>query len=428
MQLSLDVSGEYLATPLSSREGAPPLRRHHSTPSWTLQTPTPAHYYYQEMYRELSGSVDGSYPITPASDEDYRSQYVIDSPPHSTGSSPQSSGTVTPEMLRTMPGTLPPSPLSTPDVMGGLTHSCAYPGCSFASGDVEIIRRHALMYHPHQTPKQVAPPSLMIDANGVASISFIKRESPSTAYLHEAVFEDEEEDMMVQLDHTQLYSMTSPYGMTRSNTMPSGTPVRTPTNAPRLYHPYAPVTPASYSRHIRNQHSHSHSHSHSLSDPSLAASLALLPTSTHTTPYLSPPTPPPRGATPHSRSAARSSRPSSSLPLVVSALDKSHVCEICQKRFKRLEHLRRHNKTHTGERGFRCEVTGCGKWFSRSDNLMAHRRYSNLVSFSNFLELMGNVVDGIFLFLNCLLLRPCRPHLFDCIFITIYSTWAMTTC
>lgn len=375
MQLSLDLSGNYLGTPLSSREGAPPLRRHHSTPSWSVQTPTPAQYYYQsaaEMYRELSSCTDSSYPITPASDEDYRSHYVIDSPPHSAGSSPQSSGTVTQEMLRTMPGTLPPSPLSTPDVMGGLTHSCAYPGCSFSSADVDTIRRHTLMYHPYQTPKQVAPPSLMIDDNGVASVSFIKRESPSATYLHEAAFEDEEDDMMFPLDHTQLYPMTSPYGMTRSNTMPSSTPVRTPTNAPRFYHPYAPVTPASYSRHIRNQHSHSHSHS--LSDPSLAASLALLPTSAHTTPYLSPPTPPSRGATPLSRSAVRpTTRPS--LPLVVSALDKSHVCEICQKRFKRLEHLRRHNKTHTGERGFRCEVTGCGKWFSRSDNLMAHRRY-----------------------------------------------------
>src|SRR5271170_2094674 len=215
MQLSLDVSVDYLGTPLSSREGVPQLRRHHSTPSWSVQTPTPAQYYYQsaaDMYREFSSCTDNSYPITPASDEEYRSQYVIDSPPQSTGSlSPQSSGTVTPEMLRSIPGTLPPSPLSTPDVLGGLTHSCAYPGCSFVSADVETIRRHAMMYHPHQTSKQVAPPSLMIDDNGVASVSFIKRESPSPSYLDEGAFDDDEDDMMGPLDNTQLYSMSSPY-------------------------------------------------------------------------------------------------------------------------------------------------------------------------------------------------------------------------
>jgi len=65
-------------------------------------------------------------------------------------------------------------------------------------------------------------------------------------------------------------------------------------------------------------------------------------------------------------------RPSrSSPPLWVSTLDKNHKCGLCAKRFKRLEHLRRHNKTHTGERPFVCEF--CAKRFSRSDNLKAHK-------------------------------------------------------
>src|SRR5271168_489519 len=112
-QLVLDTSADYLATPPSSiREGAPPLRRHHSTPSWGVQTPTPQFYYATvDMYREFSNCTDSSYPITPASDEEYRAQYVVDSPPHSGSSSPQSSGTITPEMLRTVPGAMPPSPL-----------------------------------------------------------------------------------------------------------------------------------------------------------------------------------------------------------------------------------------------------------------------------------------------------------------------------
>ena len=263
MQLSLEVSCDYSGTPLSSRDGAPPLRRHHSTPSWSVQTPTQYYYYSSaaDMYREFSNCTSNSYPITPVSDEEYRSQYVIDSSPQSTGSlSPQSFGTVTLEMLRSIPRTLPPSPLSTADMLGGLTHSCAYPGCTFVSADMGSIRRHAMTYH-------------MIDDNGLL-----------------------------------------------------------PTTAP------------------------------------------------HPTPCMSPLTPPSRGHTPHSRSTCRPFRPSTSnLPLILSAADKSHVCEICDRRFKRLEHLRRHNKSHTGERVFRCEVTGCGKWFGRSDNLMAHRRYRNLL-------------------------------------------------
>ncbi|KAG2173702.1 hypothetical protein INT43_005122 [Umbelopsis isabellina] len=51
---------------------------------------------------------------------------------------------------------------------------------------------------------------------------------------------------------------------------------------------------------------------------------------------------------------------------------KVHACQECRKRFKRLEHLKRHMRTHTLERPFSCPVPGCGKAFSRSDNLSQH--------------------------------------------------------
>lgn len=53
---------------------------------------------------------------------------------------------------------------------------------------------------------------------------------------------------------------------------------------------------------------------------------------------------------------------------------KSHACPIpsCGRLFKRLEHLKRHVRTHTQERPHICEV--CNRAFSRSDNLAQHRR------------------------------------------------------
>ncbi|KAL9101720.1 MAG: hypothetical protein Q9163_003042 [Psora crenata] len=53
---------------------------------------------------------------------------------------------------------------------------------------------------------------------------------------------------------------------------------------------------------------------------------------------------------------------------------KSHSCPIptCGRLFKRLEHLKRHVRTHTQERPYVCPH--CSKAFSRSDNLAQHRR------------------------------------------------------
>ncbi|KAG8631165.1 hypothetical protein KVT40_000305 [Elsinoe batatas] len=53
---------------------------------------------------------------------------------------------------------------------------------------------------------------------------------------------------------------------------------------------------------------------------------------------------------------------------------KSHSCPIpmCGRLFKRLEHLKRHVRTHTQERPYVCSL--CSKAFSRSDNLAQHRR------------------------------------------------------
>jgi hypothetical protein len=52
---------------------------------------------------------------------------------------------------------------------------------------------------------------------------------------------------------------------------------------------------------------------------------------------------------------------------------KTFVCDLCSRRFRRQEHLKRHYRSlHTQEKPFEC--TECGKKFSRSDNLSQHAR------------------------------------------------------
>lgn len=67
---------------------------------------------------------------------------------------------------------------------------------------------------------------------------------------------------------------------------------------------------------------------------------------------------------------------------------KTFVCELCNRRFRRQEHLKRHYRSlHTEEKPFECNE--CGKKFSRSDNLAQHAR-----THGSGAILMGVLEDG----------------------------------
>ncbi|KAI0019159.1 hypothetical protein F4780DRAFT_460243 [Xylariomycetidae sp. FL0641] len=62
---------------------------------------------------------------------------------------------------------------------------------------------------------------------------------------------------------------------------------------------------------------------------------------------------------------------------------KTLPCKFCDKRFRRVEHVQRHERTHTKEKPFSCNWERCGKTFGRRDLLVRHEKLVHLNEGSN---------------------------------------------
>lgn len=75
----------------------------------------------------------------------------------------------------------------------------------------------------------------------------------------------------------------------------------------------------------------------------------------------------------------------STLPIIVSSksVKKNRVCPLCHKIFNRPSGLKTHMHIHTGEKPYKCDWAGCGKYFSVRSNMIRHNKIHKRYEWEN---------------------------------------------
>ncbi|CAO3591594.1 unnamed protein product [Absidia cylindrospora] len=235
-------------------------------------------------------------------------------------------------------------------------HACTYPQCGWSFKRFEHLKRHMLV-HSGERPHGCPYPG--------CGKRFSRTDNFHAHYRTHAkkALQKNNDDFI----HPSPATATTSTAMNQNNStiepmaLPSASPPRpTPPSAyrPILTNDQPPIHHNQYHHHHHHHHHPLHHHQHH------------------------PPAPPPSSQYPHhlqqQQQHLHQHHPHEQDLSSSSSYDdgKQHVCthHQCQRRFKRLEHLKRHMRIHTMERPFQCTFPGCQKAFSRSDNLTQHSK------------------------------------------------------
>ncbi|GAV29141.1 hypothetical protein PMKS-002621 [Pichia membranifaciens] len=84
-------------------------------------------------------------------------------------------------------------------------------------------------------------------------------------------------------------------------------------------------------------------------------------------------------------------------PIIISSksVKKNRICPLCRKVFNRPSGLKTHMHIHTGEKPYRCDWPGCGKYFSVRSNMIRHNKIHKRYEWKNDPK-NNNSEDGSF--------------------------------
>ncbi|KAJ2956820.1 hypothetical protein NQZ79_g7398 [Umbelopsis isabellina] len=249
----------------------------------------------------------------------------------------------------------------------GNRHVCKYPYCGWSFKRYEHLKRHMLVHtgeRPHICDYPGCGKSFSRSDNYAAHYRTHTRRAMLQRRMSGIASEYVPSDVSNNDMTAQNNDKFQPYATPESYSMRENKSEQQSLHNPSS--PQSPTTPSGLSHMIDYQQQHPSQHlydTHTSSFNGMTRQFMLMEDPIPTESFME--------ASPEKQAEASTSRRMSSSS---KGSTKMHICQVshCQRKFKRLEHLKRHMRTHTLERPFTCTIPGCNKSFSRSDNLSQH--------------------------------------------------------